>query len=148
MIVAMVTQGKSDPKLRVWIARILVSAVFTANLSAAIPFVVDPVRFTAGFELSGIPGEVSVRGLGIAFLMWNATYIPLLYHPERYRIVFTIVLAQQVIGLLGESLMLFMLPDGHGSLRSTGMRFIVFDGLGFVLLFLAFLISANRRQKE
>ena len=68
---------------KIWWARIFVSGVFIANLSAAIPFILFPDRFTHGFELSGVPGEVSVRSIGILFLMWNATYPPVILRPDR-----------------------------------------------------------------
>lgn len=132
---------KSTKSSRIWLARILVSGIFFANLSAAIPFILHPARFAHGFEISGIPGEVSVRGLGILFLMWNATYPPVILRPDQYRVLFGVILAQQLIGFIGESSMWLMLPPGHGALTSTGLRFILFDGIGFIALISAFILS-------
>jgi hypothetical protein len=126
---------------RIWWARILVSGVFIANLTAAIPFLLFPERFIHGFEVSGIPGEVSVRGLGILFLMWNATYPPVIFYPHRYRVLFMVMLAQQLIGLLGETAMWLTLPSAHAALRNTGLRFILFDGFGLIALIIAFILS-------
>jgi hypothetical protein len=131
----------SSRSAKEWWARLLVSSVFIANLTAAIPFILFPARFTHGFEISGIPGEVSVRGLGILFLMWNATYPPVILRPSRYRVLFGIMLAQQLIGLIGETAMWILLPSSHTALSATGLRFILFDGVGLIALGLAFLLS-------
>lgn len=122
----------------VW-ARIALGLVLAANLSAAIPYVLDPAAYAGAFELSGAPGAAMVRGLGILFLMWNVTYLPVIVDPLRERTVFGIVLAQQVIGLAGESWILASLPPGHAVLAASGLRFIVFDSAGLVLLLAAFL---------
>jgi hypothetical protein len=122
----------------VWFARLVLLAVLIANLSAAIPYVLRPADYAAAFELNGTPGEAAVRGLGILFLMWAVPFIPAVIHPIRYRVAFAIVLAMQVIGLIGESLMLMTLPAGHEALRATGLRFIAFDGVGLVVLLIAY----------
>ena len=44
------------------------------------------------------------------------------------------ILVQQAIGLLGELWMWLSLPAGHPTLLATGGRFILFDGLGLVLM--------------
>ena len=141
MIAIMTSQKNRTFSRRIWGARTLIAAVFIANLSAALPFILNPERFTHGFEISGIPGEVSVRGLGVLFLMWNATYPPVIARPGRFRMLFSVMLVQQVIGLLGETLMWWSLPAGYATLQATGMRFILFDGIGLVLLFVAFFLS-------
>jgi hypothetical protein len=128
-----------------WLARIFVSSVFAANLTAAIPFILSPARFTHGFEVAGVAGEVQVRGMGILFLMWNATYPAVILHPDRNRVLFGIVLVQQVIGLVGEIAMWMMLPAQHLLLRATGTRFILFDGIGLIALSAAFLLSRPPR---
>ena len=120
-------------------ARIGLGIVLAANLSAAIPFVIDPAAYASAFELSGAPGTAMVRGIGILFLMWNVTYLPVLVDPLRQRTLFVIVLAQQVIGLSGESWILASLPPGHAALAASGLRFVVFDSTGLVLLLAAFL---------
>jgi hypothetical protein len=124
-----------------WVARAALLVVLFANLSAAIPYVVRPADYVAAYELSGVPGEAVVRGLGILFLMWAVPFIPAVLHPVRHRIAFACVLAMQAIGLAGESLMMAALPAGHDALRATGLRFIAFDGAGLVLLLIAYSIS-------
>src|SRR5512137_2932530 len=119
-------------EMRNHVARVLAAAVLMANLSAAIPYLVRPADYAAAFELSGVPGEVAVRGFGLLFLMWAVPFIPTLVHPVKYRVAFVCVLAMQIIGLIGESLMLITLPAGHAALRAMGLRFIAFDGAGLL----------------
>ena len=121
----------------VW-ARIALGIVLAANLSAAIPYVIDPAAYASAFELSGAPGAAMVRGLGILFLMWNVTYLPVIIDPLRQRTLFAVVLAQQVIGLAGEIWILASLPPGHAPLAASGLRFIAFDAAGLGLLVTAF----------
>jgi hypothetical protein len=116
-------------------------AVLTANMSAAIPYILHPTDYAAAYELTGVPGEVVVRGFGILFLMWAVPFVPAIWHPVQNRVAFVCVLAMQVIGLVGESLMLIGLPSGHDVLCATGLRFIAFDGTGLVVLGLAYLIT-------
>jgi len=124
-----------------WFARAAVLAVLIANMSAAIPYLLRPADYAAAYELTGVPGEVAVRGFGILFLMWAVPFIPAVWHPTRNRVAFVCVLAMQAIGLAGESLMLAGLPAGHAALRTTGLRFIAFDGAGLVLLLIAYRLS-------
>ena len=126
---------------RRWLARATLIAVLLANLSAAIPYVARPATYVTAYELAGAPGEVVVRGLGILFLMWAVPFIPAILQPVRNRVAFTCVLAMQVIGLAGESLMMATLPPGHDALSATGWRFIAFDGAGLVLLSLGYLVT-------
>lgn len=148
MIASMTSTNNSNSPIRILSARVLVSGVFIANLSAAIPFILYPERFVQGFEISGIPGEVSVRGLGILFLMWNATYPPVILRPDRYRVLFMVLLVQQIIGLIGETSMWLAIPLSHTALRATGLRFILFDGFGFIALFTAFILSRSRSNPQ
>ncbi|MBN2840906.1 MAG: hypothetical protein JXP37_08140, partial [Coriobacteriia bacterium] len=96
-----------------WIARLAVGAVFIINVHCALSFITQPGRYAGGFGLSDLPGQVAMRGLGIAFLMWNATYPLVIWDPRRYRALFGVVLAQQAIGLLGEVWLLLTLPAGY-----------------------------------
>jgi len=125
----------------VWFARAALLVVLIANMTAAIPYVLHPAGYAAAYELTGVPGEVAVRGFGILFLMWAVPFVPAIWHPARNRVAFVCVLAMQVIGLVGESLMLIGLPSGHDVLRATGLRFIAFDGAGLVVLGLAYFIT-------
>ena len=131
---------------RVWVARIAVGAVFLMNVQSALLFILTPGRYVAGFELAGVPGETAVRGLGIAFLMWNATYPLVVWDPRKHRTLFGVVLAQQFIGLVGETWLLLTLPAGHGALAAGVSRFIVFDIGGLALLLLAFMLHARDRD--
>jgi hypothetical protein len=124
-----------------WFARAALLAVLIANMTAAIPYVLRPADYAASYELTGVPGEVVVRGFGILYLMWAVPFIPALWHPARNRVAFVIVLAMQAIGLAGESLMLAGLPAGHAVLRASGLRFIAFDGAGLVILLTAYCVS-------
>jgi len=126
---------------REWAARLAVSLVLLANLSAAIPYLLDPAAYAGAFELSGPPGTAMVRGLAVLFLMWNATFLPVILEPVRQRTLFGVILAQQVIGVVGETWILGSLPSGHAALSATGLNFIVFDGVGLALLVFAFALT-------
>ncbi len=120
-----------------WGTRILVFLVLTSNLTAAVPFVLWPTRYSAAFELDGTTGEVLVRSIGLLFLMWVVPYIPAILAPRRYRVCLSVIVVQQVIGLIGESWMLVKLPAEHTALQFTGTRFVIFDSLGLLLLLTA-----------
>jgi hypothetical protein len=122
---------------RLWAARIAVTLVLIANLSAAIPYALDPDRYATAFELGGAAGAAMVRGIGILFLMWCVVYVPVIAHPDRHPALFGVILVEQVIGLAGEAWIVASLPPGHDVLSATGLRFVVFDGVGLALLFLA-----------
>jgi hypothetical protein len=129
---------------RVWAARVAVALVLVSNLSAAIPYLLDPDRYVAAFELDGVAGAAMVRGLGVLFVMWSAAYLPLIAHPDRYPALFGVVVAQQVLGLAGETWILATLRPGHVALVASGLRFIAFDGAGLGLLCLAFVLARRR----
>lgn len=122
-----------------WFARLAVTTVFVLNVSCAMYFILHPQDYAGGFEVSGVAGEAIVRGYGILFLMWNTTYPLVILQPQRQRALFAVVLAQQAIGVLGESWMWLALPPGHAALSATGLRFILFDGGGLILMGAAFL---------
>jgi hypothetical protein len=130
--------GKED--LLPWLARLAISIVFAANLLCAFSFILQPDQYTSAFELTGIAGRVVVQAFGILFLMWNATYPPVLLAPQRQMTLFAVILAQQAIGVVGETWLWLGLPPGHASLWSTGLRFVLFDGLGLVLMGIAYLL--------
>ena len=129
---------------RVWIARALVALVFIVNVQCALQFILWPGAYTAAYQVEGSSAEAMVRTVGICFLMWNATYPPVIARPDRYRVLFGVVLAQQTIGLVGESLLLASLQPGLEVLSSSIVRFIAFDAAGLVLLAIAFFLSRNR----
>ena len=131
-------------------ARVAVALVFALNVQCAVSFVLWPEAFVGGFELEGVPGAAAVRGLGVAFLMWNATYPAVIASPRRFRALFVVVLVQQAVGLAGESWILLSLPAGHAVLAAAIIRFIVFDAAGLVLMTAAFawLALADRRARR
>jgi len=126
------------------LARISVGAVFAVNVWCALAFIFDPETYAPGFELTGVQGRVIVQSFGILFLMWNATYPPVLFDPTAHRTLFGIVLIQQAIGVVGESWLALTLPPGHPALWATAWRFIVFDGIGLGVMALAY--GLLRRQ--
>ena len=136
-----------DSRKRIWIARVLVALVFAINVQCAVQFILWPGAYTAAYQVEGASAEVMVRTVGICFLMWNATYPPVFVHPDRYRVLFGVVIAQQLIGLVGEALLLTSLQPGLEVLASSIVRFIVFDAAGLVLLAIAFLLTHGRRAR-
>lgn len=126
--------------LRQWFARVAVGAVLAANLSCAAAFILQPERYAAGFELSGLQGRLVVQSFGILFLMWNATYPLVLLRPQAHLSLFAIILVQQALGLAGETWIWLGLPPGHAALWNTGLRFIIFDGLGLLWMGAAFVL--------
>jgi hypothetical protein len=131
---------------RLWAARIAVTLVLIANLSAAVPYALDPGRYASAFELGGVAGPAMVRGIGILFLMWCVGYVPVIARPDRHSALFGVILVQQVIGLAGEAWIVASLPPGHDVLSATGLRFMVFDGVGLALLLLALTLVRQRSK--
>lgn len=87
------------------------------------------------FQLSGIPGEVAVRGMGIAFLMWNATYPLFIYNPRRFFILGIVIVAQQLIGCVGEGFILHSLQDAPAPFIALAIqRFLAFDVVGLAIM--------------
>lgn len=129
-------------------ARIAVALVFALNVQCALQFVLWPASFAGAYELSGVAGEAAVRGLGVAFLMWNATYPAVIASPRRFRSLYVVVIAQQTIGLIGESAILLNLPAGHEILAESIQRFIAFDATGLVIMVAAFVwLCADSRER-
>ena len=135
-------------KAATWFARVAFAAVFVLNVQCALQFCLNPGGFAAAYELGGVAGEAAIRGIGIAFLMWNATYPAFIVAPRRFRVLGWVILIQQAIGLIGESLLLFGLPAGHDVLAASVTRFIAFDGAGLVLMGVAFacMLIAEKRN--
>lgn len=129
--------------------RLAFAVVFVVNVQCAISFVLWPDTFVSQFELAGLAGAVAVQGLGIAFLMWNATYPAVIFSPQRFRALAIVVVVQQLIGLVGESWIWVSLPAGHAALAASIGRFIAFDAFGLVLMgaTLIWLTWAERRTR-
>ena len=83
-----------------WIVRIIFAVVFFLNIQCAFQFIVSPEHYLAAYELEGVSGSIALQGLGIAFLMWNATYPLYLINPIKYPTLGIIILAQQMICLI------------------------------------------------
>ena len=122
------------------LVRVAFALVFAVNVQCALSFIVDPQGFAGAYELSGVAGEAAVRGLGVAFLMWNATYPAFIAAPHRFRVLGWVVIAQQAIGLVGETAILASLPAGHEVLVGSIGRFIAFDAAGLVVMLAAFTV--------
>lgn len=135
-------------KRRDWIARLLVAVVFFLNVQCAVQFLLWPGSYTGAYQVEGASAEVMVRTVGICFLMWNATYPPVIARPGRYRVLFAVVIAQQLIGLIGETALYFGLGAGLDVLGGSILRFIVFDAAGLVLLAVAFALTFDRSRNE
>jgi hypothetical protein len=117
--------------------RILIGLVLLDNLQAAILFLVSSGAFSPGFELNGVAGDAVIQGIGLLFLMWCVPYFVAFLDPFRHKVALLESVIMQAIGLVGETILLFLLPSGHATLNSTVHRFILFDGIGLLLLFAA-----------
>ncbi len=123
-----------------WVMRVAFLAVFVINVQCAVVFIVNPAAYAPAYELSGVAGEVAIRGLGVAFLMWNVTYPAFIVAPRRWPVLGWVILVQQVVGLVGESLILASLSAEHATLASSIQLFITFDAAGLVAMALTFAI--------
>ena len=122
------------PRAAAIATRVAFALVFAINVQCALSFVLWPDAYAVSYELSGVPGAAAVQGLGVAFLMWNATYPAVIVSPRRFRAV-------------GETWILATLPAGHALLSASIERFIAFDALGLVLMAVSFgwLAASDRR---
>ncbi len=134
----------------VWGVRAAFALVFVVNVQCALSFTLQPAAFAPAYELSGVAGSAAVQGLGIAFLMWNATYPAVIASPKRFRPLAAVVLVQQTVGLAGESWILAGLPAGHDVLAAGIGRFIAFDAFGLAIMAAAcaWLLAAERRGRR
>ena len=133
-----------------WVVRLCFAFVFVVNVQCALGFALTPEAYMGAYELAGVPGRVATQGIGIAFLMWNCTYPPVIWQPCRHRALTGVVLAQQIVGLVGESLIRATLPVGHDLLASSVDLFITFDAAGLLLMSASwgFLLLLERRVKQ
>jgi hypothetical protein len=130
-----------------WAVRIAYLVVFAVNVQCALGFIAMPDAYAPAYELTGVAGDVAVAGLGVAFLMWNVTYPAVIVSPRRFHALGVVVLIQQVVGLVGESIIYTGLPSGHELLADSIARFITFDAFGLCIMAATFiwLIVAERR---
>lgn len=122
---------------RLWLARGFVGIVLFINLQCALLFIWRPQDYSPGFELTGAVGAAAVRGMGVLFLMWNVPYVFATLHPRKYRTSLYEAIIMQTIGVIGETLILWSLPELHQLARLTVTRFILFDACGLMALCLA-----------
>lgn len=128
---------------RVWAARILIAIVLFWNLQAAFQFMLRPQQFLLSFQIEGIPGQTAVIGFGILFLMWQVPYIFALLHPVKYKTSLWQALIMQTIGVIAESILLTTIPPDYLLLRSSILRFIIFDGAGVLILIGALFLTMH-----
>lgn len=141
-------QLSTSAKVALWAARIALLGVCIINVRCALQFVFFPEDFIAYYELSGVSGAVALQGLGVAFLMWNVTYPFAIANPLRFRLVYLIVLLQQLVGLVGELIIYSGIEQSHTVLLAGIERFIIFDAAGLVVMFAAFVwlwVASSRR---
>ena len=131
-----------------WVARLLIAIVLAWNLEAAMSFMVSRGSFLAAFELKGLPGEIAVAGTGLLFLMWQVPYVLALVNPLKFKVSLIEALAMQTIGLVGESILLTRITSEYAMLRSSITRFILFDGIGVILLSVALGVILCKKVKK
>ena len=117
-----------------WAVRACFAFVFVVNVQCALGFALTPEAYLGAYELAGVPGRVAAQGIGVAFLMWNCTYPLVIWKPQRHTTLAGVALAQQVVGLIGESAIRATLPAGHDLLASSIDLFIAFDAAGLLLM--------------
>lgn len=118
-------------------ARLLIAIVLTINLLCAFDFIIRPSVYQGSYELGGEVGKAVIIGFGILFLMWQVPYFFALVNPVKHKVSLISAVIMQAIGLIGESLLLRTIPGEHAHLRGSVFRFIIFDGGGLLLLFVA-----------
>ena len=134
-----------------WAVRACFAFVFAVNVQCALGFTLMPEAYMGAYELAGVPGRVAAQGIGVAFLMWNCTYPLVIWKPQRHTTLAGVVLAQQVVGLIGESAIRATLPAGHDLLASSIDLFIAFDAAGLLLMGISlavFLFTRNLCSKR
>jgi hypothetical protein len=129
------------PGLRLWVARLLIAVVVAWNLECALVFLLNPGSYAPAFELTGIPGLAAVRGFAVLFVMWNIPYLVAVWNPQRHRLSLWEALAMQVVGVIGESLILISIPLEYSTLHASLLRFIAFDASGVIALVWAVLLG-------
>jgi hypothetical protein len=132
-----------------WVARIAVLAVFLINVSCALGFLIDPVGSAISYGIEGAQGPVAMQGMAVTFLMWNTTYPLVIFNPGKNIKVYIIVLAQQLVGLIGESLILATMDAAvrNDALMGSVLKFIAFDGGGLIIMGAAFIYLLRSKPK-
>jgi hypothetical protein len=114
--------------------RAMVGIVLFFNLQCALVYLFSPTLYSTNFELTGIPGVTVIKGMAILFIMWNIPYAFALADPQKNKTSYLQACLMQMVGLIGESIISLSLPEGHMTLHVAIDRFILFDGIGLILL--------------
>ncbi len=144
-------QRGKQTAIAAWVCRACFAFVFIMNVQCAFSYIFMPESFAGGFQLSGIEGAVAVQGIGVAFLMWNATYPAFIARPQRFCALGVVILFQQAIGLVGECVIYLGLPEpGYTQLANSIARFVVFDAVGLAIMVLSFIalcvVARNKKS--
>jgi hypothetical protein len=137
---------RENNPVKVWVARLLIAIVLFWNLQAAFQFMRFPAAFAPAFQLEGVPGRAAIAGFGILFLMWQVPYGFALLHPVLFKVSLLTALIMQLIGVVGESILLATIPADYAQLRSSIVRFILFDGAGALILLAALLFVVKNKE--
>lgn len=129
-----------------WLARICFAIVFAWNVQCALSFILDPAGNAGSFQLSGVEGDVAIRGMGVAFLMWNVTYPLFIWQPKRFEVLGWVIIAQQTVGLVGELWIASTIPAGNIAIMNSISRFVGFDAVGLVLMATAFALLTRKTR--
>ncbi len=128
---------------------VLIGVVFVLNVQAGIVFYTNPEKFTAAYQLVGIPGEISVAGVGLLFIMWNVPYAFALVNPIKYTTPLLQSIIMQAIGLIGEILLLTRFShEVYPILSNSILRFIYFDGAGLIILLISGMIVFRYKKNS
>ena len=109
------------PRAAAIATRVAFALVFAINVQCALSFVLWPDAYAVSYELSGVPGAAAVQGLGVAFLMWNATYPAVIVSPRRFRALGVVVIVQQFVAF--DALGLVLMAVSFGWLAASDRRF-------------------------
>jgi len=134
--------------VRLWLARGCIAIVFFANVQCAVAFIASPDFFAPSYELTGAVGAFTIQAIGVLFLMWNVPYAVALWHPFKHRLSLWEAVAMQAIGVIGETILMVSLPEGHRELQSSMERFVLFDGTGLGLLLVAAWIAYQEGKRS
>jgi hypothetical protein len=128
-----------------WLVRACFGLVFAWNMVCALQFIITPANYVGTFGLEGKVGQVAVAGLGVAFVMWNCTFPAFIVRPQRFMSLGIVAIVQQIVGIVGETWILFTLAAG---LAPDGaiVQFLFFDVSGLILMLgsLVFLWKVRR----
>lgn len=127
-------KNSTRPAAAYWISKGLIAVVVFLNLQAAVLFLLHPADYAPGFELGGAAGEAMIQGVGLLFVMWNIPYLVALSDPIRHRVSLLEAIGMQAIGVIGETILWCLLPEGHVLLSSSVTRFVLFDAGDLLLL--------------